>query len=93
MVIFLYELGKALEKLAVNRSRKSVSELMNIKEENSNLKEEDTIKVVPTETIKVGDIIVVKEGEKVPLDGIIIEGNAMLDTSALTGESELLMLP
>ena len=85
MVIFLYELGKALEKLAVNRSRKSVSELMNIKEENSNLKEEDTIKVVPTETIKVGDIIVVKEGEKVP-----IEGNAMLDTSALTGESELL---
>ena len=79
-----------LEKLAVNRSRKSVSELMNIKEENSNLKEEDTIKVVPTETIKVGDIIVVKEGEKVPLDGIIIEGNAMLDTSALTGESELL---
>ena len=90
MVIFLYELGKALEKLAVNRSRKSVSELMNIKEENSNLKEEDTIKVVPTETIKVGDIIVVKEGEKVPLDGIIIEGNAMLDTSALTGESELL---
>ena len=83
MVIFLYELGKALEKLAVNRSRKSVSELMNIKEE-------DTIKVVPTETIKVGDIIVVKEGEKVPLDGIIIEGNAMLDTSALTGESELL---
>ena len=90
MVIFLYELGKALEKLAVNRSRKSVSELMNIKEENSNLKEEDTIKVVPTETIKVGDIIVVKEGEKVPLDGIIIEGNAMLDTSALTGEPELL---
>ena len=90
MVIFLYELGKSLEKLAVNRSRKSVSELMNIKEENSNLKEEDTIKVVPTETIKVGDIIVVKEGEKVPLDGIIIEGNAMLDTSALTGESELL---
>ena len=90
MVIFLYELGKALEKLAVNRSRKSVAELMNIKEENSNLKEEDTIKVVPTETIKVGDIIVVKEGEKVPLDGIIIEGNAMLDTSALTGESELL---
>ena len=68
MVIFLYELGKALEKLASHRSRKSV----------------------PTETIKVGDIIVVKEGEKVPLDGIIIEGNAMLDTSALTGESELL---
>ena len=83
MVIFLYELGKALEKLAVNRSRKSVSELMNIKEENSNLKEEDTIKVVPTETIKVGDIIVVKEGEKVPLDGIIIEGNAMLDTRSI----------
>lgn len=64
MVIFLYELGKALEKLAVNRSRKSVSELMNIKEENSNLKEEDTIKVVPTETIKVGDIIVVKKAKK-----------------------------
>ena len=89
MVIFLYELGKILESLAVSKSRKSVAELMNIKEDTSNLKENDILKKVPTSTIKVGDIIVVKEGEKVPLDGVVINGEADLDTSALTGEANL----
>ncbi len=87
MVIFLYELGKILESLAVDKSRKSVAELMNIKEDNSNLKENDVIKKVPTSIVKVGDVIVVKEGEKVPLDGVVITGEANLDTSTLTGES------
>lgn len=87
MVIFLYEIGKMLESKAVNKSRNSVAELMNIKEETSNLKNNNKIKVVPTTEIKVGDIIVVKEGERVPLDGIVVKGETMLDTSALTGES------
>ena len=87
MVIFLYELGKMLEAKAVARSRNSVSELMNIKEESSNLKVNNKIKKVPTTEVSIGDIIVVKEGERVPLDGIVIKGNSLLDTSFLTGES------
>ena len=87
MVIFLYELGKMLEEKAVARSRNSVSELMNIKEESSNLKVNNKIKKVPTTEVSIGDIIVVKEGERVPLDGIVIKGNSLVDTSFLTGES------
>lgn len=87
MVIFLYELGKMLEGKAVSRSRNSVSELMNIKEESSNLKVNNKIKKVPTTEVSIEDIIVVKEGERVPLDGIVIKGNSLVDTSFLTGES------
>ena len=87
MVIFLYELGKMLEAKAVARSRNSVSKLMNIKEELSNLKVNNKIKKVPTTEVSIGDIIVVKEGERVPLDGIVINGNSLVDTSFLTGES------
>lgn len=87
MVIFLYELGKMLEGKAITRSRNSVSELMNIKEELSNLKVNNKIKKVPTSEVSIGDIIVVKEGERVPLDGIVIKGNSLVDTSFLTGES------
>ena len=87
MVIFLYELGKMIEAKAVARSRNSVSELMNIKEESSNLKVNNKIKKVPTTEVSIGDIIVVKEGERVPLDGIVIKGNSLVDTSFLTGES------
>ena len=87
MVIFLYELGKMLEAKAVARSRNSVSELMNIKEESSNLKVNNKIKKVPTTEVSIGDTIVVKEGERVPLDGIVITGDSLVDTSFLTGES------
>ena len=92
MVIFLYELGKILESLAVSKSRKSITELMDIKEETANLKKQNIIKKVPTDTVKVGDIIVIKEGEKIPLDGIVTSGEAYLDTSALTGESNLILV-
>ena len=92
MVIFLYELGKILESLAVSKSRKSIAELMDIKEETANLKKQNIIKKVPTDTVKVGDIIVIKEGEKIPLDGIVTSGEAYLDTSALTGESNLILV-
>lgn len=89
MVIILYEIGKILEELAVNNSRKSISNLMDIKPEYANLKtDKEDVKVSP-ETVKIGDIIVIKQGEKVPLDGIIIKGSAKLNTAALTGESKL----
>ena len=90
MVITLYEIGKILESKAVNKTRKSISDLMNIKPEYANLKQGEEFKQVAPEEVKIGDIIVVKTGEKIPLDGVIIKGNAQIDNSALTGESKLL---
>lgn len=89
MVISLYEIGKLLEFIAVNNSRKSISDLMNIKPEYANLKINGKISKVNPETIKIGDIIVILEGEKIPLDGIVLSGNAKLNMQALTGESKL----
>lgn len=89
MVITLYEIGKILEARAVNKTRKSISDLMNIKPEYANLKQGEEYKKVAPEEVKIGDIIVVKTGEKIPLDGEVIKGNAEIDNSALTGESKL----
>lgn len=88
MVIFLYEIGEMLEDRAVDRSRKSIQKLMNIKPEYANRKIEGNIEKVSPEEIKVGEIILVKQGEKIPLDGTICLGSSQLDTSALTGESK-----
>lgn len=89
MVVILYEIGKILEELAVNNSRKSISNLMDIKPEYANLKtDKEDVKISP-ETVKIRDVIVVKQGEKVPLDGVVIKGDAKLNTAALTGESKL----
>ncbi len=90
MVIILYEIGKILEGLAVNNSRKSISDLMNIKPEYANLESNNKIIKVSPEEVKINDIIVVKKGEKIPLDGIVIEGESRLDNKALTGESRLI---
>ena len=90
MVITLYEIGKILESKAVNKTRKSISDLMNIKPEYANLKQGEEFKQVAPEEVKIGDIIVVKTGDKIPLDGVIVKGNAQIDNSALTGESKLL---
>ena len=90
MVITLYEIGKILEARAVNKTRKSISNLMNIKPEYANLKQGEEYKQVNPEEVKIGDIIVVKTGEKIPLDGDVIKGNAQIDNSALTGESKLI---
>ncbi len=87
MVIILYEIGKILEDKAVNKSRKSIKELMDIKPEYANIKVKDEYKKVSPETINIGDIIIVKNGEKIPLDGIIVNGNTTLNVTALTGES------
>ena len=89
MVIILYEIGKILESIAINNSRKSISDLMDIKPEYANLKENNTTTKVDPELVKINDIIVIKQGEKIPLDGIITKGEAKLNTSALTGESKL----
>ena len=89
MVIALYEIGKLLEFIAVNNSRKSISELMDIKPEYANLKDGEKITKVNPEEVSVGSTIVILEGEKVPLDGIVTSGNAKLNTSTLTGESKL----
>lgn len=90
MVITLYEIGKILESKAVNKTRKSISNLMNIKPEYANLKQGEEWKQVTPDKVKIGDVILVKTGEKIPLDGIVIKGNAQIDNSALTGESKLL---
>ncbi len=90
MVITLYEIGKILEAKAISKTRNSISSLMDIRPEYANIKDKEEIKKVSPEEVKIGDIIVIKSGEKIPLDGIIIKGEAQIDNSALTGESELI---
>ena len=88
-VMLFYQLGEYLQGVAVGKSRKSIASLMNIRPDSANLKINNEIKVVSPENVKIGDVIVVKPGEKVPLDGVIIDGTSMVDTSAITGESVL----
>ena len=90
MVIALYEIGKILEAKAVNKTRKSIASLMDIKPEYANLKNGENLKQVSPEELKIGDRIVVKAGEKIPIDGEIISGTAKINNSALTGESRLI---
>lgn len=86
-VMLFYQVGELFQSLAVNKSRRSISALMNIRPEYANLTTKDgTIKVSPEE-VHIGDLILVKPGEKFPLDGVVTYGNAAVDTSALTGES------
>jgi len=90
MVIILYEIGKILESIAVNNSRKSISDLMNIKPEYVNLLKDNSFILVNPDEVSIGDIILIKQGEKIPLDGVVVKGSAKLNTSSLTGESKLL---
>lgn len=86
-VMLFYQVGELFQSIAVNRSRKSISDLMDIRPDFANLKIGDEERKVSPEEVAIGQIIVVKPGEKVPLDGKILAGTSMLDTSALTGES------
>lgn len=88
MVIILYEIGKILEEKAINKTRKSISDLMDIKPEYANLKKGDEIEIVEPSEVKVCDIVVAKQGEKIPLDGVVVKGTASLNTASLTGESK-----
>jgi Cd2+/Zn2+-exporting ATPase len=86
-VMIFYRIGEAFQDYAVGRSRKSISALMDIRPDYANLKTAAGLQRVSPETVQIGDLIVVKPGEKIPLDGVVVEGFSALDTSALTGES------
>ncbi|CAM4327936.1 cadmium transporter [Bacillus manliponensis] len=86
-VMLFYQVGELFQSIAVNRSRKSISSLMDIRPDYANVKRGDETVEVSPEDVQIGDIIIVKPGEKVPLDGKVIDGVSMVDTSALTGES------
>lgn len=86
-VMIFYNIGEIFEDYAVGKSKKSIIQLMNIKPKIANLKLENEIKKVEPEELKLGDVIVVKVGEKIPVDGIIVNGQTTINTSALTGES------
>ena len=89
MVVVLYTIGKILEEKAISSTRKSINDLLDIKQDYANLKIKNEIKKVELDSLKINDIIVIKKGEKIPVDGVVIKGSASLDTSMLTGESEL----
>ncbi|MEC1529622.1 heavy metal translocating P-type ATPase [Bacillus spizizenii] len=86
-VMLFYQIGELFQGAAVSRSRKSISALMDIRPDYANVKTENGIEQVSPEDVKTGDIIVVNPGESIPLDGKVVQGSAMVDTSALTGES------
>lgn len=86
-VMLFYQIGEFFQDIAVNRSRKSISELMDIRPDYANLILENITRKVSPQQIKKGDIILIRPGEKVPLDGVIVEGKSVVDTTALTGES------
>ena len=89
MVIILYEIGKILEEKAINNSRNSIKDLMNIKQDFANKVVGDKTKVINVEDVKINDILIIKKGEKIPVDGIVIEGETKLNLFSLTGESDL----
>ena len=86
-VMLFYQIGELFQSYAVDKSRKSIASLMNIRPDYANVIRNDKEERVSPEDVKIGEIIIVKPGEKIPLDGIVIEGKSTLDTKALTGES------
>lgn len=87
VVMLLFQIGELFQSYAVNKSRKSIADMMDIAPEYANLVVGDNVESVDPDEVEVGNIILIRGGEKIPLDGIVIEGNSMIDTSALTGES------
>ncbi|MGN1413502.1 MAG: heavy metal translocating P-type ATPase [Anaerovoracaceae bacterium] len=86
-VMLFYQVGELFEDYAVGRSRKNIADLMNIRPDSANLKVGDEIRQVDPAVVSVGDVILVRPGEKIPLDGRVLEGDSLVDTAALTGES------
>lgn len=86
-VMLFYQVGELFQSYAVGKSRKSIASLMDIRPDYANVKKGDEFVKVDPDEVQIGDIIVIKAGEKIPLDGKVIEGSSMIDTSALTGES------
>lgn len=86
-VMLFFRVGELLQDIALDRSRRSIKSLIEIRPDYANLKLDGELKRIPPEQVKIGDIIVIKPGEKVPLDGVVLEGSSFVDTAALTGES------
>ena len=86
-VMLFYQVGELFQSYAVDKSRKSVASLMDIRPDYANLYHDEKTEIVDPNKVKIGDIILIKPGEKIPLDGIVVEGNSLLNTLALTGES------
>ncbi len=86
-VMLLFQIGELFQSYAVGKSRKSIADMMSIAPESANLLVGDEVKSVDPDDVEIGDVIVVRSGEKIPLDGTVIDGKSMVDTSALTGES------
>ena len=86
-VMLFYQVGELFQSYAVDKSRKSIAGLMDIRPDYANIRKNGQIETVAPDKVAVGDIIIVRAGEKVPLDGVILEGNSLMDTKALTGES------
>lgn len=86
-VMLFYQVGELFQSYAVGKTRKSIASLMDIRPDYANVKKGDELVKVDPDEVQIGDIIVIKAGEKIPLDGKVIEGSSMIDTSALTGES------
>ncbi|MBW4622292.1 MAG: cadmium-translocating P-type ATPase [Cyanosarcina radialis HA8281-LM2] len=86
-VMLFFRVGELFQEYSVGRSRRSIKALLEVRPDTANLKVNGSVKVVSPEAVRVGDIILVKPGEKIPLDGEVLEGNSQVDTSALTGES------
>ena len=87
VVMLFYQIGELFQSYAVDRSRKSIASLMDIRPDYANIERDGTLEQVEPDEVTVGDVIVIKPGEKVPLDGVVLEGASTLDTAALTGES------
>ena len=86
-VMLFYQVGELFQSYAVDKSRKSIASLMDIRPDYANIEKDGKVEKVDPDEVKIGDIIIVKTGEKIPLDGIVVEGTSSLDTMALTGES------
>ena len=86
-VMLFYQVGELFQSYAVDKSRKSIASLMDIRPDYANIEKDGKIEKVDPDEVKIGDIIIVKTGEKIPLDGVVVEGRSSLDTMALTGES------
>ncbi len=86
-VMLFYQIGELFEKIAVGKSRKNIAHLMDIRPDYANIERDGKIVQVPPDDVSIGDIIIARPGEKIPIDGVVTEGESVLDTSALTGES------
>ena len=86
-VMLFYQIGELFQSYAVGRSRRNISELMDIRPDYANIEKDGKLEKVDPDEVEIGSVIVVQPGEKVPIDGVIVEGSTTLNTSALTGES------